>query len=65
VAEYPDTPDEVLAVIDRSGISLEILDACARLIYEWELSGEPDARLVVIRMAKVLANASSSTHGSA
>ena len=66
VAKYRDySAAELAAIIDTSGIPLKALDTCARLIYEWEQSGEPDARLVVIEVAKVLARASSSLRGSA
>jgi len=49
---------DVVKVLNESGIASEKLDQCAHFIYEWERGDEPDARLVVIKIARVLADAS-------
>jgi hypothetical protein len=50
--------EEVLAILDGSGIPAETLDTCSRLVYEWERSNEPDARVLVVRLAQALRDGS-------
>jgi hypothetical protein len=49
---------EVLAALRASGIPMETLDACATLLHEWACGDEPDARILVVKIAEVLRDAS-------
>jgi hypothetical protein len=51
--------EEVMTILRQSGIPIETLNECAKLVYEWEESDEPDARLLIVKIARLLSNASS------
>jgi hypothetical protein len=54
---------EVLAMLRGSGIPWKTLEPCAALVYEWERGNEPDARLFVVKIAKVLQGAFEAKNG--
>ena len=56
----PSTTDgaEVLTMLETCGIPIETLDTCATLVYEWTCSDEPDARVLVVKIAEVLRDVS-------
>lgn len=58
-----DDGEEIVAMLRDSGIPMEILDACALLVYEWQRDNEPDARVLVVKIAEVLGDAFSAKNG--
>ena len=58
-----DDGEEILAMLRDSGIPMKVLDACALLVYEWQRDNEPDARVLVVKIAEVLRDAFSSKNG--
>ncbi len=65
-AEIQAEIDAVRSFIQGSGIPLDKLDAAAALVYEWERDDEPDARVLVVKIARLLGgdrDQSSGLHG--
>ena len=46
--------EDVERLVAESGLSDDKLYAAARLVYQWERGDEPDARVLVVRIAKLL-----------